>query len=75
MPDVTDLITRIRGRPEPRDELDLFVPDELTLNGEPIEYSAGMAIVGDTLLAEGFLPGEFTAVEGGRVYHFRSATR
>jgi hypothetical protein len=75
MVEVHDLITQIGTRPEPRGELDLYVPDELMLNGEHIEYSAGMAIIGDTLLAEGFMPGEFTRVEGGRVYHLRSETR
>jgi hypothetical protein len=70
--EVGEIVRCIRERPEPRDELDLFVPDSLSVDGQPVDYSAGMAIIGNTLLAEGFLPAPFTVVDGGRVYHLRS---
>jgi len=70
MADVRDLLEVIRGRPEPRDRLDLFVDDELTLDGSHIDHAIGMATIVDAALAEGLFPRGFTQADSGRVYHY-----
>ena len=75
MADVRDLLALIRERPEPRDRLDLFVADALTLDGSPIDHAIGMAIIVDAVLADGLFPRGFTQADSGRVYHYESERR
>jgi len=69
MAEVRDLLTAIRERPEPRDRLDLFVDDELMLDGSHIDHAIGMSIV-VAALSEGLFPRGFTQADSGRVYHY-----
>ena len=72
MADVRDLLEVIRERPEPRDRLELFVADELTLDDSPIDHAIGMAIIVDAVLADGLFPRGFTQADSGRVYLYES---
>lgn len=50
---------------------ELWVPNELTLNGEQVVQDVAMAIVCDRLLGKGFFPDGFRPGEGGRLYSYR----
>jgi hypothetical protein len=70
--DVHVLIAQVRNRPEPRDQLNLFVEEALSIDGVDVAPDVGMAILLDALLAEGLFPCGFTPVDGGRIYHYSS---
>ena len=72
MADIRDLLEVIRERPEPRDRLDLFVADELMLDGAHIDHGTAMAIIVDAVLADGLFPRGFTQADSGHVYHYES---
>jgi hypothetical protein len=56
---------------ESRATFELWVPQDLTLDGEPTPQDVAMALVGDQLLDKGFEPDGFTDGEGGRTYKYR----
>jgi hypothetical protein len=49
----------------------LWVPDELTLNGQLVRRDVGMAILVDAILALGFMPDGLTEGAGGATYRYR----
>jgi hypothetical protein len=49
----------------------LWVPDALTLNGQPVRRDVGMAILLDAILALGFMPDGLTESAGGATYRYR----
>ena len=54
-------------------DVDLWVPDELTLSGKPVPSQPTgivMAIVTDTALSLGLWPRGFTEGTGGRTCHY-----
>jgi hypothetical protein len=50
---------------------DLWVPDELTLQGRVVGKDIAMAIVLDKILALGLFPSGFSTRDGGRLYHYK----
>jgi hypothetical protein len=52
--------------------LNLWVPESLTLNGDPVAIDIAMAIVVDAALAIGLFPKGSTEEDGGRHCHFIS---
>jgi hypothetical protein len=50
---------------------DLWVPDELTLQGRAVAKDIAMAIVLDKILALGLFPSGFSTGDGGRLYHYK----
>jgi hypothetical protein len=50
---------------------DLWVPDELTLQGQVVGKDIAMAIVLDKILALGLFPSGFSTGDGGRLYHYK----
>jgi hypothetical protein len=52
--------------------LNLWVPESLTLNGDPVAIDVAMAIVVDAALAIGLFPKGSTEEDGGRHCHFVS---
>jgi hypothetical protein len=69
--DVTELVTTIREHGDPSRRLDLWVPDQLTLNGGDVPHDIAMAIVGDAVLAIGLTMDGFTPGTDGRTYHYK----
>jgi hypothetical protein len=50
---------------------DLWVPDELTLQGQVVGKDIAMAIVLNKILALGLFPSGFSTGGGGRLYHYK----
>ena len=50
---------------------DLWVPDELTLQGRAVAKDIAMAIVLNKVLALGLFPSGFSTGNGGRLYHYK----
>jgi hypothetical protein len=72
-PTVEALCAELRERAGTGSRVDLWVPDELTMNGVPLpENPTGlaMALVVDTALSLGLWPDGFTEGAGGRTYHY-----
>jgi len=66
-----DLRAQIEAIADGQTSFDLWVPDEVTLNGAPLRQDAAMALLVDRLLARGLFPHGFSAGAGGRTYHYR----
>ena len=63
---VADLKANAGGK-----ELEIFVANELVLNGDPVTFDVGMAIVMDAAVGEGYIPSAESwmfDIEGGRRY-------
>jgi hypothetical protein len=72
---VEALCDELRQRAGSARDVDLWVPDELTLGGAalPTEPTGlGMAIIGDTALSLDLWPDGFTQGTGGRTYHYKA---
>jgi hypothetical protein len=50
---------------------DLWVPEELTFQGQPVAQEVALAIVLDRILSRGLFPNGFTSGAGGRLYHYK----
>lgn len=50
---------------------ELALADTLTLWGRPDDLGAGMAIVLDAILAQGYEPAGFTQYDGYRLYRYK----
>lgn len=69
---VETILARIQALPsdgEPT-RLELWIPDELTLGGQPVPSDAGMAVLLDALLAKSFFPDGVQVGEGGRLCRY-----
>jgi len=51
--------------------VDLWVPDELTLDGRVVAHDIAMSIVLDRILGRGLFPAGFSKGHGGRLYHYK----
>ncbi len=74
-PTVEALCAELRERAGTDSRVDLWVPDELTMNGAPLPENPtglGMALVVDTALSLGLWPDGFTEGAGGRTYHYKA---
>ncbi len=54
------------------DRFEIAISDDLTFAGQPDTMGAGMAIVVDGVLAQGYLPDGFEQHEGYRLYRYVS---
>ena len=68
---VEDLLSRIAGVQGDQTTFDLWVPQNLSLNGQPVTLDVAMAMALDALLEKGFFPDGFTQDENGRHYKYR----
>jgi len=68
---VEDLLTVVNGWSS-LIPLNLWVPERLTLNGDPVAIDIALAIVVDAALAIGLLPKGSTEEDGGMLCHFTS---
>jgi hypothetical protein len=69
---VENLLEVVRGW-SPLSPLNLWVPSNLTLDGDPIDDGAAMALIGDAVTALGLVLRGVTDREGGKVFHFGSS--
>jgi hypothetical protein len=53
---------------------ELWIPQRLTLRGQPVRADVAMAIIGDRILGMGYMPDGFAQADDGRVYKYTSMT-
>ncbi len=68
---VEELLREIGSWSTDASATDLWVPQQLTLNGNPVQQDAAMAIVLDKILGLGLFPDGFSEGAGGRFYRYR----
>jgi hypothetical protein len=71
MTPVEELIADFESKSRGVQRVDLWVPENLTLLGEPVPSDVGMAVLVDRVLALEFEPNGYTASVGGRTYHYK----
>ena len=71
MGSLEDLVREIQRLPADTPEFDLWVPDNLTYQGDSITLEAAMAVVLNELLAREMFPDGFEQGSGGRMYRYR----
>jgi hypothetical protein len=67
---VENLLASVAGITNGQTSFELFVPAQLTHNGEPIQQGAAMAIVLDKILGHGLLPVGSEQRSGGSFYKY-----
>ncbi|MAE93557.1 MAG: hypothetical protein CL910_02750 [Deltaproteobacteria bacterium] len=70
MGSVEDLLREVESWPPELSSTELWVPEHLTLRGDPVAQGVAMAIVGDKLLSFDFFPKGYAAAPGGRLYRY-----
>jgi hypothetical protein len=68
---VEDLLSAVAGIPEATLEVEVWVPQELTLGGEPVATDIALAVLVDKLLDKGLFPAGCTLAVGGVLYRYR----
>ena len=53
---------------------ELWIPQQLTLRGQPVRVDVAGAVILDKILGMGFMPDGFSEAEGGRVYRYKALT-
>lgn len=71
MTPVEELIEKAQSRSDRSAPFDLWVPEALSLRGEPVSDAIAMVVLGDAILGEGFEPAGFSQGDGGRTYHYK----
>jgi len=69
---VENLLTSVDGIAKDQSSFELFVPNQLTLKGQPIRQDVAMAIVLDRILKHGLFPVGFEERQGGRLYKYKN---
>jgi len=70
---VEDLLTSVNGvdgAAAAGTRYELWVPEALTLHGQPVRLDVAMAVVVNALLAKSYFPDGFEAGDGGRLYRY-----
>jgi hypothetical protein len=68
---VEDLLKQIGSIRDDQTTFELWVPEGLSLNDQPVALDIAMAIVLDALLKKDMFPNGFTHGDGGRFYKYR----
>jgi hypothetical protein len=66
------LLAQVEALPEGTKTFDLFVPQDLTWQGQPVAQNMAMAIVLDKLLGKQLYPDGFDQRPTGRRYKYKS---
>jgi hypothetical protein len=53
---------------------ELWIPQHLTLRGQPARADVAGAVILDKILGLGYEPDGFTEADGGRVYRYKAMT-
>jgi hypothetical protein len=67
---VEALVAKVEALPPEATTLELFVPQNVTLQGRPVPQDLAMALVVDKLLARGLFPRGFDQRQTGRRYKY-----
>jgi hypothetical protein len=67
-----DLLSKVGSLPESIESIELFVPQDLTWQGQPVASDMAMAVVVDKLLAKGLFPDGFDQRDTGRHYRYKA---
>jgi hypothetical protein len=67
---VEDLLAKIDAFPKDAATATLYVPQSLTLKGQPVDSAIGMAVVGDRILSRQLWPNGFEQRPAGRLYRY-----
>ncbi len=70
---VEDLLEQVEGWPPDARTAELWIPEILTFEGEPIPRNLGVAIVNSKTISRHFYPEGSTELEGGRLTRYRWA--
>jgi hypothetical protein len=54
-----------------KQRFELWVPQQLTLRGQPVLPEVAMAIILDKILCKGYEPDGFAEAESGRIYRYK----
>jgi len=71
---VESIVERVRSAPSVANggNFDLWVPDNLSLQGNPVASDIAMTVILNALLARDLFPNGFSPGVGGRMYHYVS---
>lgn len=69
---VEELLIKVEALPANTTTFMLFVPQALTLRGQPVPQDVAMAIVVDRLLGKGLFPNGYDQRSTGRRYRYGS---
>ncbi len=67
-----DLLSKVEALPEDINSFELFVPEDLTRQGQPVALDVAMALLVDRLLGKGLFPDGFDQRATGRRYKYSS---
>ena len=67
---VEDLLSQIASIRDDQTTFELWVPQRLSLHGQPVALNVAMAIVGVALLKKEMFPDGFIQSDGGRYYKY-----
>jgi hypothetical protein len=68
---VEELLAKVEALPEGTKSFELFVPQDLTMQGRPVAQNMAMALVLDRLLGRGLFPDGFEQRPTGRRYKYK----
>jgi hypothetical protein len=69
--DVEQIIEQVDRTAPGASTLELWIPDQLRLLGEPVPPDIAMVVIVDRLLAFNLVPDGFVRGDGGRTYRYR----
>jgi hypothetical protein len=68
---VKGLLAKVEALPDGTKSFELFVPQDLTMQGRPVAQNMAMALVLDRLLGRGLFPDGFEQRPTGRRYKYK----
>src|SRR5689334_7827295 len=67
-----DLFAKVEALPDGSRAFEMYVPNSLTMKGQPIAQNLAMALVMDRILAKKLYPDGFEQKQDGRLYRYTS---
>jgi hypothetical protein len=67
---IEDLFAKVEAIPEGTKTFELYVPNSLTMKGQPVSQNLAMALVLDRILGKKLYPDGFEQKETGRLYKY-----
>ena len=67
---IEDLFAKVEALPEGTKGFELYVPNNLTMKGQPVAQNLAMALVLDKILGKKLYPDGFEPKSNGRLYKY-----